>query len=75
MIYDTDFLNRIELLIDLMQKEPRKPMKKLQWEALKFYPLHYTASIRHWMSWKIAAYAADILNQREGLYENFRRNG
>lgn len=70
MIYDTAFHNRVELLLELMELRPNKSMKKLQWEALKFYPLHYKASIRYWMSWKIAAYAADIKNKREGLYEN-----
>lgn len=68
-MHDTAFLDRIELLLELMQIEPDKPMKKLQWEALKYYPLYYTANIRRWMSWKTASYAADLANKREGLYD------
>lgn len=72
---DSAYGQRMELLVELMQISPNKPMKKLQWEALKFYPLYYKESIRWWMGWRIAARAADILNKREGLYDQLRQSG
>jgi hypothetical protein len=39
-------------------------MKKLQREALKYYPLQSTEAIRYWMSWRVGMKAADIANQR-----------
>jgi len=68
MIIDCDWGKRMVLLVELMQREPDKSMKKLQREAMKYYPLYYTQSIRAWMSWRIAFIAADKLNKQEGLY-------
>lgn len=73
-MHDVDFHARLELLADLMKRSPNKRMKKLQWEALKYYPLYFTASIRHWMSARVASMAADILNKRENLYDTNRNS-
>lgn len=64
-IVDCDWNKRMTLLVELMQLRPDKPMKKLQREAMKYYPLHYTASQRLWLSYKTAMHAADILNKKE----------
>jgi hypothetical protein len=66
---DAGWHNRMELLIELMQLSPRKPMRKLQREALKYYPLYYTETQRKWMSFWTAQEAAHRLNEREGLYD------
>jgi hypothetical protein len=70
MTIDTDYSKRMELLTQLMNLNPHKPIKKLQREALKYYPLHYKESIRMWMGWRVAAQAADILNQQQGIYDD-----
>jgi len=67
MIVDVDHAKRMELLVSLMRLEPDKSMKKLQREALKYYPLYYNNSIRMWMGSNIAMKAAEILNKEEGL--------
>ena len=67
MIVDVDHAKRMELLVSLMRLEPDKSMKKLQREALKYYPLYYNNSIRMWMGSYIAMKAAEILNKEEGL--------
>lgn len=67
-IYDVDWGKRMDLLVELMQLEPHKPMKKLQREALKYYPLYRDECIRAWMSWHVACKAADRLNKKEGIY-------
>lgn len=64
---DCDWGRRMNLLVELMQLSPNKRMKKLQREALKYYPLYYTESIRNWMSYKIGLHAAERLNRLEGL--------
>lgn len=68
-MHDTAYLARMEFLVELMQLCPKKPMRKLQWEALKYYPLYYKANVRRWMSWRTAFRAADMLNKKEGLYD------
>ena len=40
MICDTDYWPRMELLYQLTQRSPNKPMRKLQRESLKYYPLY-----------------------------------
>jgi len=70
MYIDCDWGRRMETLVELMQLCPHKSMKKLQREAMKYYPLYYTESKRAWMSVKTSFHAADILNKREGLLCN-----
>ena len=67
MLFDADYNKRMELLVSLMRLDPHKSMKKLQREALKYYPLYYNNFIRLWMSSKTAGRAAEILNKEEGL--------
>ncbi len=65
MAHDADYLNRLELLADLMAASPTSPMRKLRREALKYYPVSSKALERLWMtSDRIAEQAADIANQR-----------
>jgi len=64
---DCDWNKRMNILTELMQLKPDGKMKKLQREALKYYPLYYTESIRAWMSFRIAFIAAERLNKIEGL--------
>lgn len=64
MSIDADFHKRLELLADLMEQDPNKKMRKLQREALKYYPLHYKECIRGWMKIRIGFLAADICNNR-----------
>ena len=73
-ITDVDWGKRMELLLDLMHRSPHTKMRKLQWEALKYYPLYYVSSIRNWMSTAIAFKAADLLNEQEGLNAQLRGN-
>ncbi len=70
-ILDCDWGRRMDMLVVLMQQNPKKKMKKLQAEALKYYPLYYNSSIRNWMSWRTANIAADHQNKREGLYDDY----
>ena len=53
-MFDLDYLDRMELLYKLTQKSPNKPMRKLQREALKYYPLYYKENQRDWLSTKTA---------------------
>ena len=72
--------HRLELLADLMECERnhKKPVRKLQWEALKYYPLHSTELIRDWLKIKTGFVAADVANKRqfpeEFAYETFIEN-
>jgi hypothetical protein len=69
MIIDSAWGERMALLVELMQLSPHKPMKKLQWEAMKYFPLYYTESQRSWMSSKTALKAAERLIKQEDLHE------
>jgi hypothetical protein len=64
MSCDTDRHVRLELLAELMLANPARRIKRLQREALKFYPLGSKEAIRHWMSWRTAFAAADIANDK-----------
>ena len=54
MIADYDYWPRLQLLYQLTQKSPDRPMRKLQREALKYYPLYYKETQRAWLSTKTA---------------------
>lgn len=62
MAVDSDWHRRLHLLAELMVDNPTSNMKRLQREALKYYPLASTEAIRNWMSWYTAFAAADIAN-------------
>jgi hypothetical protein len=49
-MFDSDYLDRMKLLYELAQKSPKKPMRKLQREALKYYPLYHVKNQRAWLS-------------------------
>jgi len=72
MNYDAHFADRIRWLAELMIISPYKPMKKLQREALKLYPLYHKEANRHWLSWRTAFQASDVLErllaEREQTY-------
>jgi hypothetical protein len=63
MSVDVDYHKRLTWLAELMLIDPKKPVKKLQKEALKYYPLSSKEAIRNWMSWKTAFAACDIANK------------
>lgn len=63
MTCDVDYGSRLKLLSELMETDPDKPVKKLQREALKYYPLFNPHAIKHWLSYKVAFEAAEILNK------------
>lgn len=66
MSFDTDYTRRLYLFAELLQRFPHRKTRKLQREALKYYPLYYTESVRRWMSSKIAKkaqYIADNTSQ------------
>jgi len=64
---DYDFGRRLEWLAELMTLYPKKLVRKLQWEALKYYPLASQPGIRGWMTLRVAFMAADIANKE--IYE------
>ena len=66
---DYDYGTRLRLLADLMHRSPNKPVRKLQREALKYYPLSGKEAIRNWMKIATAFDAAEVLNRRLGLYD------
>lgn len=53
-MFDLDYWPRLELLYELAQVSPNKPMRKLQFEALKYYPLKHKENKRAWLSIKTA---------------------
>jgi len=53
-MFDLDYLERMRLLYELTQKSPKKSMRKLQREALKYYPLYHKENQRAWLSIKTA---------------------
>lgn len=63
MSVDTDYHERLTWLAELMVIDPKKSVKKLQREALKYYPLFHKEAVRHWMSWRTAFAAADLANE------------
>ena len=65
--YDYDYLNRMELLAELMIRFPKHKVRKLQKSALREYPTSYKAVYRHCMSYHFASTAADLANKMEGL--------
>lgn len=65
MSIDADFSPRLNWLSELMVQDPDKSVRKLQWEALKYYPLSCTEGIRTWMTMRIAFLAADILTRKQ----------
>ena len=64
MACDYEFRTRLEFLADLMEIGPDKPMRKLQREALKYYPVSSQELTRFWLSRRVAFLAADIVNAR-----------
>lgn len=67
MSIDCDWGRRMDMLLNLMQLCPDKPMIDLQREALKYFPLYHKENFKAWLSFKTAMAAAERLNQREGL--------
>ena len=65
MSIDADYGSRIHLLMDLMVQDPNKPVRKLQWEALKYFPIASKEGIRKWMLLATAFRASDMLNQKQ----------
>lgn len=65
MSIDADFNLRLNCLADLMIVDPDKFVRRLQWEALKYYPLSSKEGIRGWMTVRIAFLASDLLTKRE----------
>lgn len=63
MSIDVDYHRRLELLAELMIQNPHRRMKKLQREALKYYPLYYKENIRHWMGFRTAFRASDLIDE------------
>jgi len=57
---DVDYARRLELLQELMEKNPQTPVRKLLRECLKYYPLHSQEAQRRWMSIDTAFKAADL---------------
>ena len=66
-IIDYDYNTRMGLLIELMELDSNKPVRKLLKECLSYYPLYYTSTQRHWLSIDTAFKAADIIQKRNGL--------
>ena len=63
--FDFDYHNRMNLLIELLGVPGKdKPVRKLLREALKYYPLSSTESIRNWMSINTAIKASAIWAER-----------
>ena len=63
MSIDADRHQRLLLLRDLAIASPNKSMKKLQREALKYYPLGGKEMIRNWMSYKTAEAAVALITE------------
>jgi hypothetical protein len=70
MSIDTDYHNRLDWLAELMLQNPKSRVRRLQREALKYYPLSSKEAIRNWMSWRTAFAAAELANRMEGLETN-----
>jgi hypothetical protein len=60
---DTAYHDRLKLLAELMVLSPNKPMRKLQREALKYYPVDSKELQRHLLGISYAFKAADIANK------------
>ena len=60
---DSDYYRRAEFLATLMKQNPNKPMRKLQKEALRMYPVQSKELQRHLLSIRYAFFAADIANE------------
>ena len=65
--YDYDYLNRMELLAELMIRFPLHKVRKLQKSALREYPTSYSEVYRHCMSFNFANMAAQLANKMEGI--------
>jgi hypothetical protein len=63
--FDYERGTRLAWLCELMEHSPNKPVRKLQWEALKYYPVASKELIRDWMKLKTAFQAADIMNRKQ----------
>jgi len=75
MSIDTDYHNRLDWLAELMLLNPKSRVKRLQREALKYYPLSSKEAIRNWMSWRTAFDAAEVANRMDVLETNLIENG
>jgi hypothetical protein len=60
MAIDADYGKRLKLLAELMDQDPKKPVRELQAECLKYYPLASVEAQRNWLSMKTAFAAAKI---------------
>ena len=67
MSIDTDYHNRLDLVAELMLQNPKRNVRRLLRESLKYYPLGSKEAIRNWMSWRTAFAAAEVANRMEGL--------
>ena len=65
--YDYDYLNRMELLAELMIRFPWHKVRRLQKTALREYPTSYKGVYRHCMSYHFASKAADLANKMESI--------
>lgn len=61
--YDLGYHDRFNLLCELMRLYPNSKMRKLQKEALRYYPLTSIEGQRQWLSMATAWKAADRLNE------------
>lgn len=67
MSVDVDYQKRLDWLADLVLQNPKKRIRDLQRESLKYYPLGSQEAVRNWMSMKTAFAAADLANKKAGL--------
>jgi len=63
--YDYNWGVRMDWLLDLMEKFPNKPMRKLQKEAMHMYPIGWLEVQRYWLSSKLMFKAVDLFYERE----------
>jgi hypothetical protein len=70
MSIDTDYHNRLDWLAELMLQNPKSRVRRLQKEALNYYPLGSKEAIRNWMSWRTAFAAAEVIDRIEKLETN-----
>ena len=65
---DNDYDARLELLWDLMEVSPHKPVRKLLLESLKYYPLQSIFLQRHWLSMRTAFACCDRFDPLGEVY-------
>ena len=69
MSVDVDYHKRLDWLAELMLLSPKKKVRDLQAEALKYYPLESTEAQRHWLSietsFKAAGRATELAKEKK----------